>query len=96
MFPCTMCGLCCQNISEISELKDFDLGNGVCKHFDYNTRKCLMYEKRPDICQVETMYEKLFYRYVSKEVFYMENARVCNSLQDKYKIDSAFRIKIGD
>lgn len=55
-----------------------------------------MYEKRPDICQVETMYEKLFYRYVSKEVFYMENARVCNSLQDKYKIDSAFRIKIGD
>ena len=34
MFPCTSCGLCCQNISTVVELKEFDLGNGVCKHLD--------------------------------------------------------------
>ncbi len=46
MFPCTGCGLCCQNIATVKELKEFDLGNGVCKFFDI---KCLNLLK---ICQI--------------------------------------------
>ena len=44
MFPCTSCGICCQNISLIEELKDLDIGNGTCKHYDTNSLKCVIYE----------------------------------------------------
>jgi len=49
VFPCTSCGLCCQNIGGIKELKEFDLGNGICKYFDFGNRKCSIYEDRPNI-----------------------------------------------
>ena len=49
MFPCTGCGLCCQNITNIEELKEYDLGNGVCKYFDSISNKCKIYDDRPNI-----------------------------------------------
>jgi uncharacterized protein len=96
MFPCTSCGLCCQNISHIKELNDYDLGNGICKFFDTLNNNCKIYENRPDICQIDKMYEIKYYKYFIKEKFYIENAKVCNLFQEKYKLDKSFRIKIGD
>jgi len=94
MFPCSGCGICCQNISKIDELKSFDLGNGVCKYLNKETNQCLIYDHRPDICNVDKMYEKEYYRFFSKEVFYRENAKVCNDLQEFYKIRHESRIII--
>jgi len=94
MFPCSVCGLCCQNISHVEELKDFDLGNGVCRYLDLNTKKCLIYDERPDICRIDKMYNSLYYKFFSKEEFYIENAKVCNKLQEQYKVDETFRVKI--
>ena len=93
-FPCSSCGLCCQNISHIEELQEFDLGNGVCKYFSYIDNSCEIYEKRPNICRVDKMFDIKYYQYFSKEEFYTENAKVCNNLQEKYKINKSFRVKI--
>jgi Fe-S-cluster containining protein len=94
MFPCTSCGLCCQNIVTIEELKEFDLGNGVCKYFDSINHSCKIYNNRPRICRVDSMYEAVYKNYFTKEEFYIENATVCNSLQEQYKINKSFRVII--
>ena len=96
MFPCTNCGLCCQNISTIQELKELDLGNGVCKYFDFESKECKIYDDRPDICRVNKMFDIEYYQYFSKEDFYIENAKACNKLQERYNLDRSYRIKIKD
>jgi Fe-S-cluster containining protein len=96
MFPCTGCGLCCQNITNIKELKEYDLGNGTCKYFDNISAECKIYNGRPDICRVDKMFELEYSKYVTKHTFYMGNASVCNSLQEQYKVDKKFRVKIGE
>ncbi len=95
MFPCTSCGLCCQNIAGIGDLRDYDIGNGVCKHFNSITHSCDIYDDRPDICKIDKMFEIEYSKYFTKKEFYIENAKVCNTLQDQYKLDKSFRI-IGE
>ena len=53
-FSCDQCGLCCQLISQIPQLAAFDRGDGVCIHL--NGTLCDIYDQRPDICNVEKMY----------------------------------------
>lgn len=96
MFPCTNCGLCCQSISEVKELKKFDLGNGVCKYFDFTNNICAIYDTRPDICRVDIMYNKKYHKFFTKKDFYIENAKICNLLQDQYNIDEKYKIIIGN
>ncbi|MCT7562356.1 YkgJ family cysteine cluster protein [Aliarcobacter butzleri] len=67
MFPCASCGLCCQNISQIIELKYFDLGDGICKNYNRQNNTCKIYESRPDICKVDVMFENIYYKYYKKE-----------------------------
>jgi Fe-S-cluster containining protein len=96
MFPCTQCGLCCQNISQIKELKDYDLGNGVCKYFDYANNSCKIYENRPNICQIDKMFDIEYHKNFTKKEFYIENAKVCNYLQKIANIDLSYRIKLEE
>jgi len=94
MFPCTSCGLCCQNISGVEELKEYDLGNGICKYFNPQHKICTIYETRPNICRVDKMFEIKYKKYFTLKDFYRENAKVCNTLQELYKLNTSFRIKI--
>ena len=96
MFLCTSCGLCCQNISQIEKLKGFDLGDGICKYFDKQNLTCKIYETRPDICRVDLMFEKEYYKYYNKEEFYKLNAQTSNILQEKFNLDKKYRINIGE
>jgi len=96
MFPCTKCGLCCQHIETIEELKDFDVGNGVCKYFNTIDNSCSIYETRPDICRIDKMYEIKYKYFFTKNDFYIENAKICNKLQETHKFNKSFRIIIGD
>ena len=95
MFPCSGCGLCCQNISNVAELQKFDLGNGICIHYDGFKNECKIYNERPDICKVDKMFELQYKAYFTKEEFYIENAKVCNSLQEQYGLDNSFNVRIG-
>jgi Fe-S-cluster containining protein len=94
MFPCTKCGLCCQNIAHIPELKKFDLGNGVCKYYDAENKLCKIYENRPDICRVDKMYDLEYHKYFTRKEFYIENAKVCNMLQELAGVDKSYRVRI--
>ena len=96
MFPCTACGLCCQNISGIEELKGYDIGNGVCRYFNSKEKKCTIYENRPEICSVDKMFEKLYYKEFTQKIFYQANAKVCNQLQEEYGLDKSYRINIEE
>ena len=94
-FPCSMCGLCCQNIGHIESFKEYDRGDGICKYFDFDNNGCKIYENRPDICNIDRMYSKYFYKeYKTLSDFYIANANSCNFLQEKVNFDKSFRIFI--
>jgi hypothetical protein len=48
------------------------------------------------ICRVDEMYDREYHISYSKDEYYRLNADVCNSLQEKYNIDTSYRVKIGD
>jgi Fe-S-cluster containining protein len=83
MFPCTKCGLCCRNIDTIHELKDFDKGNGICIHLTEDNL-CNIYDERPDICNVEKMFERKYKRLMSKDEYYRLNLEGCKKLQEEH------------
>lgn len=90
-FPCTGCGACCKNISGIKELESFDLGNGICKYLDTQSNQCTIYDNRPDICRVEVMFEKVYFKHLDKETFYTLNIESCKILQDKENVEEKLR-----
>ena len=52
-----MCGACCMNLKRLYGIYDkLDRGDGVCKNFDEESKRCLIYNTRPDICRVEWVY----------------------------------------
>ena len=81
MFNCTKCGLCCKNIGEVSELKAFDSGNGVCVYLT-DDNLCSIYSSRPDICSVDIMYEKKYQGVLSREEYDRINLEGCRLLKE--------------
>lgn len=82
MFQCTKCGICCRNIDKIPELIEFHTGNGVCVHLADNNL-CNIYPNRPDICNVDKMYELKYKALMSKEEYEKLNMEGCRILQEK-------------
>ena len=78
-FNCNKCGECCRHINNIPQLISFDIGNGVCRYLKDNI--CSIYDIRPEICQVDEMYNKYFSEQLSKEEFYVMNEKACKNLQ---------------
>ena len=78
-FPCNGCGLCCENIGHINELTSYDRGDSVCKFL--KDKQCSIYNDRPLICQIDGMYEHVFYEHFSKEEYYFENLKACKQMQ---------------
>lgn len=95
-FPCSSCGLCCQNIQNIKELKDFDNGSGICIKFDILNHTCSIYETRPEVCRVEKMYELYYAHQFSKHEFYVQNSLICNYLQDQKNLPQHYRLNIKE
>lgn len=80
-FHCSQCGECCRHINLVPQLAEFDQGNGVCINLRGN--KCAIYENRPEICNVDLMYEKYFASTFSREEFYALNEVACRELSAK-------------
>jgi len=73
--------MCCRNIGHIPELKEFNRGDGVCKYLDEYSNLCKIYYKRPDICKVDLMYQKKYYKFYTKEQFFELNYKNCEFLK---------------
>ncbi len=56
-FQCTKCGACCAKVQGhyVESLKPYGglKADGSCSNYDRWTKKCNIYENRPDICRVE-------------------------------------------
>ncbi len=90
-FPCDCCGECCRHIGNIPQLKAYDIGNGVCKYLEGNL--CTIYETRPEICRVDTMYDRYFSNFYTREDFYRINTAGCAELK-KYLVDTNSNAKV--
>ena len=91
MFPCTKCGLCCQNLSRNILYKDLDRGDGVCSHLT-KTMTCGIYDNRPILCRIDEAYDALFSKQVSLLEYYKLNAQSCYELQAFAGVPRAERI----
>ncbi|CAG7632908.1 hypothetical protein PAESOLCIP111_03427 [Paenibacillus solanacearum] len=91
-FPCNSCGLCCKMVVLVPELSDLDRGDGSCKHL-VNDR-CSIYETRPLICNVDGMYESVYWRQMSREQFYVLNLTACKQLQMKAGFPEEYQVKL--
>lgn len=81
-FPCTQCGACCRHV-DLSELTAYlNRGDGVCRHYDINTRLCLIYEQRPDVCRVDTYYKQHFQERINWDKFVELNLIACEQLNE--------------
>lgn len=80
IFVCDQCGICCKHIDQIPQLKQFDSGNGQCIHLTDNNL-CAIYSDRPDICNVDKMFELQFEGQISKEEYIKLNIEGCNELK---------------
>ncbi len=83
-FYCDSCGLCCKQIKHIKELGKFDRGDGVCVHLS-SSNLCKIYDTRPDICNIEVMYEKVYKDIYSLDEFYKKNFEACLYLKNIIK-----------
>jgi Fe-S-cluster containining protein len=72
-FPCKACGKCCQHTQGHPHL---DRGDGICRHYDEQTRFCAIYDNRPVACSVEKAAVRLE-GVMSAKVFYMAQANAC-------------------
>lgn len=80
-FPCDCCGLCCQNLNKSPLYSDLHNGDGICRYFDPSTKKCTIYDVRPDKCNIDVSYQKHFSNIMTKEEFYKLNIAACNKLK---------------
>ena len=82
-FECDKCGICCRHIDLIPQLKEFDSGNGRCVHLSENNL-CEIYLDRPEICNVERMFELYFKGEISEADYICLNKIGCCELKNKY------------
>lgn len=87
-FSCTQCGLCCQHVNFAVETQFLDRGDGVCKHYDLETKNCLIYEVRPDICRVDKSYDDIYKDLYTWDEYVELNLKVCRELQERDRFSS--------
>ena len=92
-FPCTQCGLCCQQIKGVQALENYHLGDGLCIYYEASVG-CEIYQSRPDICRIDEGYVLFFTKIISHQDYYQKNADACNKLQIKNNMDKRFRVKL--
>lgn len=84
-FICIQCGVCCKNIHLIEELKDFDMGNGVCRYLDTENNLCKIYKNRPEICNVEKSFDNYYKNFYTEEEYLALNYKGCQLLWGRKK-----------
>jgi Fe-S-cluster containining protein len=74
------CGACCKSIRLSTQTVWLDRGDGVCRYFDNQQNTCSIYENRPEICNVKTMYDKHYKNNFSWSEFVAINQKSCDAL----------------
>ena len=80
MFSCDKCGCCCRNLDKSELYIKLNRGDGVCRYLEGNL--CSIYDRRPDICNVEKGYKMFFEKLMSIEEYYYLNEYACKILKE--------------
>lgn len=80
-FPCNQCGECCKRVHMLAETASLDRGDGICRNFDVDFKRCNIYQQRPDICRVDRQYELHYQSAMTWEAFVELNQIACKALQ---------------
>lgn len=92
-FKCTMCGACCRKAGELGIMPQRE--DGACIYLD-NDNGCKIYEIRPEICRVRSMYEKRRDKMnITEKEYYRFSNFHCNLLMNEYGIDSSYSIDLN-
>jgi Fe-S-cluster containining protein len=93
-FKCSQCGVCCKQAGKIGLPTKED---GSCK-FLSDDNQCTIYDTRPDICNIKTMYNKR--KANGMDISYKEylkmSSQACNDMMDTYNIDKKYRLNPED
>lgn len=81
MFQCDRCGICCKKVYKSSLYSYLDRGDGTCRYFDDQSKLCTIYEKRPEICNVDRSYDRFFSDKYSLNEYYQMNYYACGTLK---------------
>lgn len=87
-FPCTGCGACCRSILRSEKTSALDRGDGTCRYLDDKENLCIIYENRPDICNIQNSYEKSYKSLISWSEFVDLNQIACNELLKQQSLAS--------
>lgn len=79
-FPCTACGKCCKLVSNSEQTRFLDRGDGVCRHYDLQTKLCKIYDERPLVCRVEDYYKQHLSEKIDWDSFIRINLEICTKL----------------
>ncbi|MEE4565838.1 hypothetical protein V2U88_25660 [Paenibacillus polymyxa] len=91
-FPCNGCSLCCSKLDRVPELAFYDRGDGICIHL--RDQQCSIYDDRPKLCRVDEMYETFFKKHYDRTTFYIENLKVCRSMQEEAGLPESQYVQI--
>ncbi len=105
-FNCTGCGSCCRYIGLVinnvqaleepfkTEFLNFPYSfkeDGSCENLTVDN-KCLVYENRPNICNIDKIYELYYADKISKQEYYLKNARICNLFIKHFDLSDDFLV----
>jgi len=81
MFVCDKCGLCCMSVGDSEIYAELNRGDGVCRFLDTKTRLCIIYNKRPVLCNVDKTYELFFKSKMTLSEYYKLNYESCKKMK---------------
>lgn len=79
-YPCERCGACCRHVDLIEGMRNFNRGDGVCKHLTPDNL-CEIYSERPPLCNGEYVYNK-FFADMTVEDFHEMIFNLCKKLRE--------------
>lgn len=81
MIDCKGCKAnCCHQVGKFPFMRDYDRGDGVCRFLDSDNR-CVIYNRRPPICNTDLLYERYFSKKMSREEYDKMNSDACKQLK---------------
>ena len=81
-FPCTACGKCCRHVDLSEATAYLSRGDGICRHFDKQTKLCTIYHERPLVCRVEDYYRSHLATEYTWPQFVAVNLEICARLPE--------------
>lgn len=81
-FECTKCGECCKRVGLFPFMRKYDRGDGACIHLTEDNL-CDIYEERPDICNTDKLFQRIYSRTMSREEYDRMNMDACRAMMPK-------------